>query len=83
MWWITSQKTGVSAVGLQGVLGLRSYYTAWTWLQKLRRAMVRPGRDSLSGMVEVDETYIGGEKPGKRGRGALGKSLVLLRQLNI
>jgi len=78
MWWLTSQKTGISAVGLQGVLGLRSYYTAWTWLQKLRRAMVRPGRDSLSGMVEVDETYIGGEKPGKRGRGALGKSLVII-----
>lgn len=78
MWWVTIQKTGVSAIGLQGILGLRSYYTAWTWLQKLRRAMVRPGRDRLSGMVEVDETYIGGEKPGKRGRGALGKSLVII-----
>jgi len=78
IWWVTSQKTGASALGLQRVLGLGSYQTAWTWLHKLRRAMVRPGRDRLAGTVEVDETYIGGEKPGKRGRGAEGKSLVLV-----
>jgi transposase-like protein len=78
MWCVTSQKTGASALGLQQALGLGSYYTAWTWLHKLRRAMVRPGRDRLSGAVEVDETYIGGVKPGKRGRGAAGKSLVLI-----
>ena len=78
IWWVTSQKTGASALGLQPVLGLGSYQTAWTWLHKLRRAMVRPGRDRLSGTVEVDESYIGGEKPGKRGRGAEGKSLVLI-----
>jgi transposase-like protein len=78
MWFATNQKTGASALGLQRLLGLASYLTAWTWLHKLRRAMVRPGRDRLSGQVEVDETYIGGEKPGKRGRGALGKSLVLI-----
>ena len=42
MWWVTSQKTGVSAVGLQCQLGLGSYQTAWAWLHKLRRAMVRP-----------------------------------------
>ena len=47
-------------------------------LHKLRRAMVRPGRDRLSGSIQVDETYIGGEKPGKRGRGAEGKSLVVI-----
>ena len=63
-------------MGLKRILGLGSYRTAWTWLQKLRRAMVRPGRDCLSGIVEVDETFIGGEKPGKRGRGATGKVLV-------
>jgi transposase-like protein len=40
--------------------------------------MVRPGRDRISGIVEVDETYLGGEKPGKRGRGAAGKALVLV-----
>lgn len=78
MWWVTSQKTGASALSLQRILGLGSYYTAWTWLHKLRRAMVRPGRDRLSGMIEVDETYVGGEKPGKRGRGASGKSLVVI-----
>lgn len=78
IWWVTSQKTGASALGLQRVLGLGSYQTAWTWLHKLRRAMVRPGRDRLTGEVEIDETYIGGEKSGKRGRGAEGKSLVLI-----
>lgn len=78
IWWVTSQKNGASAMGVQRVLGLGSYETAWTWLHKLRRAMVRPGRDRLSGTVEVDETYIGGEKPGKRGRGAEGKALVVI-----
>lgn len=78
IWWVTSQKTGASALGLQRILGLGSYETAWTWLHKLRRAMVRPDRDKLSGKIEVDETYVGGEKPGKRGRGALGKSLVMI-----
>jgi len=78
MWYVTNQKHGVSALGLQRALGLGSYRTTWTWLHKLRYAMVRPGRDRLSGMVEVDETYIGGQKPGKRGRGAAGKALVLV-----
>lgn len=78
IWWVTSQKNGASAKGLQRMLGLGSYETAWTWLHKLRRAMVRPGRDRLAGTIEVDETYIGGEKPGKRGRGAEGKVLVLI-----
>jgi transposase-like protein len=78
MWHVTSQKQGVSALGLKRALGLGSYETAWTWLHKLRRAMVRPGRDRLSGTVEVDEIYIGGVKRGKRGRGADGKALVLI-----
>ncbi len=78
IWWITSQKNGASALGLQHIIGLGSYKTAWMWLHKLRRAMVRPGRDRLSGTVQVDEMYIGGEKPGKRGRGAEGKTLVLI-----
>src|SRR5687768_4689990 len=56
MWFVTSQKNGVSALGLQRVLGLGSYETAWTWLHKLRRAMVRPGRDRLCGAVEVKPT---------------------------
>ncbi len=78
MWCVTSQKQGISALGLQRVLGLGSYETAWTWLHKLRRAMVRPGRDRLSGTVEVDEIYLGGVKLGKRGRGATGKALVVV-----
>ena len=78
IWQVTSQKYGASALGMQRVLGLGSYRTAWTWLHKLRRAMVRPGRDRLQGVVEVDETFIGGPRPGKRGRGAAGKVLVLI-----
>lgn len=78
MWYITSQKNGVSAMGLKQVLGLNRYETVWIWLHKLRTAMVRPDRDCLSGIVEIDETYIGGKKAGKRGRGAIGKSLVLV-----
>ena len=78
VWHVTSQKYGASALGLQRVLGLGSYHTAWAWLHKLRRAMVRPGRDRLSGRVQFDETYVGGDKPGKRGRGAVGKALVVI-----
>ncbi len=79
MWPITSQKHGASALGLQRVLGLGSYQTAWTWLHKLRRAMVRPGRERLHGRVEVDETYVGGpEQGGKRGRGVESKEIVVI-----
>ena len=76
MWHITNQKYGANALGLKRLLDLGSYHTAWQWLHKLRRAMVRPNRDRLSGIVAVDETYVGGTKPGKRGRGAVGKALV-------
>jgi hypothetical protein len=65
---MTSQKTGTSALGLQKILGLGSYQTAWAWLHKLRRAMVRPGRDRLAGSVEVDQTYWGAAQAGVRGR---------------
>jgi transposase-like protein len=79
IWFVTSQKDGASALGLKRVLGLGSYQTAWAWLHKLRRAMVRPGRERLSGCVEVDETYVGGSKQGgKRGRGAEGKEIVVI-----
>lgn len=79
MWLITSQKHGASALGLQRVLGLGSYQTAWTWLHKLRRAMVRPDRERLHGSVEVDETYVGSaEKGGKRGRGTENKEIVVI-----
>jgi len=65
-WYVTNQKQGVSALGLQRVLGLNSYQTAWTMLHRLRRAMVRPGREQLKGNVEVDETYIAITERGKR-----------------
>ena len=78
IWYVVNQKNGVSALGLQKALGFGSYHTAWEWLHKLRRAMVRPGRDKLSGLVEVDETFIGGVRSGKRGRGAEGKSLLFI-----
>lgn len=78
IWYVVSNKNGVSALGLQTVLGLGSYETAWNWLHKLRRAMVRPGRDKLSGIVEIDETLVGGSFSGKRGRGAEKKELVLV-----
>lgn len=78
MWQITSQKYGANALGLQRVLGLGSYHTAWEWLHRIRRAMIRQGRDRLSGIVEVDESYVGGERPGKRGRGAENKALVMV-----
>src|SRR5258707_13284620 len=78
IWWVVSQKNGVSALGLQRVLGLKSYETAWTWLHKLRRAMVRPGRDLLTGRVEVDECYLGGLEEGLRGRKTEGKALIII-----
>ena len=78
IWWITNEKSGASALGLQKVLGLGSYQTAWTWLHKLRRAMVRPGRERLRGHVEVDETFIGGPKSGVLGRGAENKVLAAI-----
>lgn len=79
MWYITSQKFGGSALGLKRVLGLGGYQTAWSWLHKLRHAMIRPGRDLLCGNVEIDETAIGGEDHGgKRGRGAGRKTIVVI-----
>jgi transposase-like protein len=80
MWHVTNQKYGASALGLQRALGLGSYQAAWTWLHKLRRAMVRPFRDRLSGLVEVDETFIGGIEEGARAtsRGSIMKAPVAI-----
>ena len=82
-WYVTNQKHGVSALGLQSVLGLGSYQTAWTMLHRFRRAMVRPGRELLNGLVEVDETYIAiGDKSipagGKRRHPKITKTLVVI-----
>jgi transposase-like protein/predicted RNA-binding Zn-ribbon protein involved in translation (DUF1610 family) len=78
MWLMMAQKTGLSARNLCDTYGFGSYQTAWGWLQKLRSVMIREGREQLCGRVEVDETYIGGRKSGARGRGAEGKTLVLV-----
>ena len=76
IWWVTAQKSGASALSLQRILGLGSYETAWTWLHKLRRAMVRAGREPLTGSVEVDESILGGVEPGG-GRRHLGHKALL------
>ena len=78
MWFITSQKNGVSALGLQRVLGLGSDETAWTWLHTLRRAMVRPERERLTGDIEIDETAVGGPEEGTRGRETEKKAIVVV-----
>src|SRR6476646_2995311 len=73
---ITSSKGGISAMELQRQMGFGSYQTAWSWLHKIRKAMVRPDRKPLAERVEADETYLGAAKPGRAGRGAVGKSVV-------
>lgn len=78
LWLVVSQKNGVSALGLSESLGIKRQMTGWELLKKIRTAMVRTGREKLSGLVEVDEVFLGGVKPGKRGRGALGKVLILV-----
>jgi len=78
MWWMTDQKHRPSALGLQRLLGLGSYRTAWLWLQKLRHAMVRPGWDRLGGQVEVDETYLGAVEAGAGRRHLRSKALVAI-----
>jgi transposase-like protein len=78
IWAVTNQKAGINALSLQRSLGLGSYRTAWLMLHKLREAMVRPGRERLAGRVEVDETYVGGEEPGVRGRQTFKKALVVV-----
>ncbi|MDP1788744.1 MAG: IS1595 family transposase [Rhodoglobus sp.] len=72
IWLVTSQKNGVSAQGLQDALGFGSYETAWAWLHKLRRAMVRPDRDLIGDpsagiIVELDQSFLGGKSAGKTG----------------
>jgi len=85
MWWVAAQKTGVSASNFKDFMGFGSYETAWVWLHKLRRAMVRPNRERLVGEIEVDETFIGGKETGekedgtgKTGRGSIEKSIIVV-----
>ncbi len=70
LWWFSTHTSGVNAVALQRMLGLGSYRTAWNWLQRFRTCTIFPDRQSLAGNVEADEIYLGGERSGKRGRGA-------------
>ncbi len=76
-WMFAAQKDGVSALSLQRALEIGSYPTAWAMLHRLRAVLVRPGRERLTGTVEVDETYIGGEEPGLRGGRAKGKKALV------
>jgi len=85
MWWLSAQKTGVSASNFKDFMGFGSYETSWAWLHKLRRAMVRPDREKLIGEIEVDETFIGGKESGekedgtgKTGRGCAEKIIVVV-----
>lgn len=78
MWSITSQKNGASAMGLQRELGFTRYETVWMWLHKLRRAMVRPRRERLRGVVEIDETYLGGLEEGVSGRQTEKKAVIAI-----
>ena len=78
IWYVVNQKHGVSALGLRRVLGLGSYQTAWSWLHKLRRAMVLPGRELLCGAVEVDETYVGARHTSVGGRSLGHKTIVVI-----
>jgi transposase-like protein/DNA-directed RNA polymerase subunit RPC12/RpoP len=77
IWWMVSLKNGISAKSLENLFGI-SYKTSWVWLHKFRRTMVLPEREKLKGNVEVDETFVGGVSKGKRGRGAEGKTIVII-----
>lgn len=77
IWLVTASKMGVSAAHIHRVLPVSSYQTAWTMMSKLRQIMSAKDSEPLSGQVEVDETFFGGPKPGVRGRGAKGKTLVI------
>jgi hypothetical protein len=76
-WEFATAKDGVSALGLQRSLEIGSYQTAWMLLHRLRSVLVRPGRDRLGGVVDVDETYFGGEEPGLREGRAKGKKVLV------
>jgi transposase-like protein len=78
IWWVTSQKTGISALNFQKNVGIGSYRTAWLLFHKIRNAMIHSDRSPLNGEVEVDEAFIGGVRSGKRGRGAEGKELIVI-----
>jgi transposase-like protein len=67
MWWfravfeISTRRTGISAMDLMRIMGFGSYKTAWSWLHKLRAALVRPEREPLGPFVQMDEALVGGK----------------------
>ena len=76
-WLFATRKNGISALSLQKVLGIGSYQTAWAMLHRIRSALVRPGRERLSGRVEVDETLVGGHAEGDLGGRAMGEKVLV------
>jgi len=75
-WLFGTGKDGISALSLKRTLEIGSYQTAWAMLHRLRSVLVRPGRERLAEVVEVDETYIGGLEPGLAGGRARGKKVL-------
>jgi transposase-like protein/rubredoxin len=76
-WLFATQKDGISALSMKRSLEIGSYQTAWAMLHRLRSVLVRPGRERLRGAVEVDESYFGGEEPGRRGGRARSKKVMV------
>jgi transposase-like protein len=75
-WLFATGKDGISALSLKRTLEIGSYQTTWAMLHRLRSVLVRPGRERLAGVVEADETYIGGLESGLRGGRARGKKVL-------
>jgi transposase-like protein len=82
-WLFASGKNGIAALSLKRTLEIGSVQTAWMILHRLRSVLVRPGRERLTGTVEVDETFIGGEEPGLRAGRARGKKVLTVIAVEI
>jgi transposase-like protein len=67
IFFVSRHKQGISALQIQKDLGIGSYQTAWTMLHKLRSGLKPRRRPGLRGIVEADETYVGGHEPGRSG----------------
>jgi len=73
------QRSGLSMLSCQRMLGIKTYKTVWTMGHKIRKAMGdRDSQYQLAGLVEMDEAFVGPKKPGPRGRGAKGKATVVI-----
>ena len=76
-WQFATAKDGVSALSLQRMLEIGSVQTAWAMLHRLRSVLVRPGRERLNGIVEMDETLLGGVRPGGKGGRTPGEKILV------